>query len=93
MVLKHNIHLIYVPRLLIYQYDLTLLALTPYTPLPLYTPFPLYTTPLLLSSHLGAVYQSNVLWEHLSVEDHLSVFARIRGVPEHRLLTVSRVYV
>ena len=87
MVLKNNIHLIYVPRLLIYQYDLTLLVLTPYIPLPL------YTTPPLLSSHLGAVYQSNVLWEHLSVEDHLSVFARIRGVPEHRLLTVSGVYV
>ena len=34
------------------------------------------------SSHLGIVAQTNSLWDLLSVEDHLYLFARIRGVPE-----------
>jgi len=32
--------------------------------------------------HLGVVTQSNSLWDRLSVEDHLYLFARLRGVPE-----------
>jgi ATP-binding cassette subfamily A (ABC1) protein 3 len=37
---------------------------------------------------LGVVTQNNSLWERLSVEDHLFLFARLRGVPEE---LVSRV--
>ena len=29
---------------------------------------------------LGVVNQKNVLWDHLSCRDHLSLFARLRGV-------------
>lgn len=35
------------------------------------------------STHLGVVTQSNSLWARLSVEDHLLLFARLRGVPEN----------
>jgi len=31
---------------------------------------------------LGVVTQNNSLWDRLSVEDHLFLFARLRGVPE-----------
>jgi ABC-type multidrug transport system ATPase subunit len=31
---------------------------------------------------LGIVTQNNALWDKLSVEDHLYLFARLRGVPE-----------
>jgi ABC-type multidrug transport system ATPase subunit len=34
------------------------------------------------STHLGVVTQNNSLWDLLSVEDHLYLFARLRGVPE-----------
>jgi ATP-binding cassette subfamily A (ABC1) protein 3 len=34
------------------------------------------------ATHLGVVTQNNSLWDRLSVEDHLSLFARLRGVPE-----------
>lgn len=34
------------------------------------------------ATHLGVVTQNNSLWERLSVEDHLFLFARLRGVPE-----------
>lgn len=34
------------------------------------------------ATHLGVVTQNNSLWDRLSVEDHLYLFARIRGVPE-----------
>eukprot|EP00286_Rhodomonas_abbreviata_P007959 CAMPEP_0181335448 /NCGR_PEP_ID=MMETSP1101-20121128/26837_1 /TAXON_ID=46948 /ORGANISM="Rhodomonas abbreviata, Strain Caron Lab Isolate" /LENGTH=1401 /DNA_ID=CAMNT_0023445569 /DNA_START=43 /DNA_END=4248 /DNA_ORIENTATION=+ len=40
------------------------------------------------STHLGVVTQNNSLWDRLSVEDHLFLFARLRGVPED---LVSRV--
>jgi ABC-type multidrug transport system ATPase subunit len=41
------------------------------------------------STHLGVVTQNNSLWELLSVQDHLKLFARLRGVPEdivHRVV-------
>lgn len=34
------------------------------------------------STHLGVVTQNNSLWDLLSVQDHLKLFARLRGVPE-----------
>ncbi len=34
------------------------------------------------ATHLGVVTQNNSLWDKLSVEDHLYLFARLRGVPE-----------
>ena len=34
------------------------------------------------STNLGVVTQTNSLWDLLSVEDHLFLFARLRGVPE-----------
>lgn len=34
------------------------------------------------ASHLGVVTQNNSLWDRLSVESHLKLFARLRGVPE-----------
>ena len=34
------------------------------------------------STHMGVVTQNNSLWDRLSVEDHLYLFARLRGVPE-----------
>lgn len=34
------------------------------------------------ATHLGVVTQNNSLWEKLSVEDHLYLFARLRGIPE-----------
>jgi len=34
------------------------------------------------SKHLGVVTQNNSLWDRLSVEDHLYLFAKLRGVPE-----------
>jgi len=33
------------------------------------------------SKHLGVVTQVNSLWDRLTVEDHLYLFARVRGVP------------
>ncbi len=36
----------------------------------------------LAATHLGVVTQTNSLWDKLSVEDHLYLFARIRGVDE-----------
>ncbi|CAE7418968.1 Abca3 [Symbiodinium microadriaticum] len=33
-------------------------------------------------THLGVVTQNNSLWDLLSVQDHLKLFARLRGVPE-----------
>jgi ATP-binding cassette subfamily A (ABC1) protein 3 len=32
--------------------------------------------------HMGVVPQNNALWDLLSVESHLYLFARLRGVPE-----------
>eukprot|EP01038_Epipyxis_sp_PR26KG_P007819 gene7819-10621_t len=37
------------------------------------------------STHLGVVTQNNSLWDLLSVEDHLFLFARLRGVPENKV--------
>ena len=37
------------------------------------------------STHLGVVTQTNSLWDKLSVEDHLYLFARIRGVDEQHV--------
>mmetsp|Transcript_26129 Transcript_26129/g.35915 ORF Transcript_26129/g.35915 Transcript_26129/m.35915 type:complete len:1375 (+) Transcript_26129:1-4125(+) len=34
------------------------------------------------ATHLGVVTQNNSLWDKLSVESHLLLFARLRGVPE-----------
>jgi ABC-type multidrug transport system ATPase subunit len=34
------------------------------------------------ATHLGVVTQNNALWDRLSVEAHLKLFARLRGVPE-----------
>jgi ATP-binding cassette subfamily A (ABC1) protein 3 len=34
------------------------------------------------ATHLGVVTQNNSLWDRLSVESHLKLFARLRGVPE-----------
>ena len=34
------------------------------------------------ATHLGVVTQNNSLWDRLSVEAHLFLFARLRGVPE-----------
>lgn len=34
------------------------------------------------ASHMGVVTQNNSLWDRLSVEAHLKLFARLRGVPE-----------
>lgn len=34
------------------------------------------------ATHLGVVTQNNSLWDKLSVESHLYLFARLRGVPE-----------
>ncbi len=34
------------------------------------------------AAHLGVVTQNNSLWARLSVQDHLYLFARLRGVPE-----------
>ncbi len=34
------------------------------------------------ATNLGVVTQSNSLWDRLSVQDHLFLFARLRGVPE-----------
>ena len=35
--------------------------------------------------HVGVVTQNNSLWDLLSVEDHLYLFARLRGVPEGKV--------
>jgi ABC-type multidrug transport system ATPase subunit len=35
----------------------------------------------LAANHLGVVTQNNSLWDLLTVEDHLYLFARLRGVP------------
>lgn len=35
-----------------------------------------------VARHLGVVTQQNALWDKLSVENHLFLFARLRGVPE-----------
>ena len=40
------------------------------------------------AKHVGVVTQNNSLWELLSVEDHLYLFARLRGVPEDVVTTV-----
>jgi ABC-type multidrug transport system fused ATPase/permease subunit len=40
------------------------------------------------SRHLGVVTQNNALWDKLSVEDHLYLFARLRGVPEDQVTQV-----
>lgn len=40
------------------------------------------------STHLGVVTQTNSLWDLLSVEDHLYLFARLRGVPEDLVKTI-----
>jgi len=40
------------------------------------------------SSHLGVVTQDNSLWDLLSVEDHLALFGRLRGVPEDKVKNV-----
>ena len=42
------------------------------------------------SKHLGVVTQHNTLWPYLSVEDHLRLFARLRGVAQARLETVVK---
>jgi ABC-type multidrug transport system ATPase subunit len=34
------------------------------------------------ATNLGVVTQNNSLWDRLSVQDHLYLFARLRGVPE-----------
>jgi ABC-type multidrug transport system ATPase subunit len=34
------------------------------------------------ATHMGVVTQNNSLWDRLSVQDHLYLFARLRGVPE-----------
>ena len=39
----------------------------------------MWTTPVTML--LGVVAQANTLWDKLSCEDHLKLFARIRGVP------------
>lgn len=41
------------------------------------------------SRHLGVVTQNNSLWDLLSVEDHLFLFARLRGVPENSVKQVG----
>lgn len=35
-----------------------------------------------VATNLGVVTQNNALWDRLSVENHLTLFARLRGVPE-----------
>lgn len=42
----------------------------------------------LASSHLGVVTQNNSLWDRLSVESHLFLFARLRGVPEDQVAQI-----
>lgn len=38
-----------------------------------------------VATNLGVVTQNNSLWDRLSVENHLYLFARLRGVPEEKL--------
>jgi ATP-binding cassette subfamily A (ABC1) protein 3 len=40
------------------------------------------------STHLGVVTQNNSLWDRLSVEAHLKLFARLRGVREDQVYKV-----
>jgi ABC-type multidrug transport system ATPase subunit len=40
------------------------------------------------ATHLGVVTQNNSLWDRLSVEAHLKLFARLRGVPEDQVYKV-----
>jgi ATP-binding cassette, subfamily A (ABC1), member 3 len=40
------------------------------------------------ATHLGVVTQDNSLWDLISVEDHLKLFARLRGVPESEITNV-----
>jgi len=40
------------------------------------------------ATHLGVVTQNNSLWDRLSVEAHLQLFARLRGVPEDMVYQV-----
>jgi ATP-binding cassette subfamily A (ABC1) protein 3 len=40
------------------------------------------------ATHLGVVTQNNSLWDRLSVESHLYLFARLRGVPEDQVKRV-----
>jgi ATP-binding cassette subfamily A (ABC1) protein 3 len=40
------------------------------------------------STHIGVVTQNNSLWDRLSVESHLKLFARLRGVPEDLVMEV-----
>jgi ATP-binding cassette subfamily A (ABC1) protein 3 len=42
----------------------------------------------LAATHLGVVTQNNSLWDRLSVESHLKLFARLRGVPEDKVARV-----
>jgi ABC-type multidrug transport system ATPase subunit len=37
------------------------------------------------ATHLGVVTQHNTLWDNLSCIEHLRLFARIRGVPAHKV--------
>lgn len=41
-----------------------------------------------VAPNLGVVTQTNALWDRLSVENHLFLFARLRGVPEDRVRMV-----
>jgi ABC-type lipoprotein export system ATPase subunit len=41
-----------------------------------------------VATNLGVVTQNNALWDRLSVENHLYLFARLRGVPEKEVKTV-----
>ena len=38
-----------------------------------------------MATNLGVVTQNNSLWDRLSVESHLYLFARLRGVPEDKV--------
>jgi ABC-type multidrug transport system ATPase subunit len=40
------------------------------------------------ATNLGVVTQTNSLWDRLSVQDHLFLFARLRGVPEDKVKQV-----
>jgi ABC-type multidrug transport system ATPase subunit len=41
-----------------------------------------------VATNLGVVTQNNSLWDRLSVESHLYLFARLRGVPENMVKQV-----
>lgn len=45
------------------------------------------------AQQLGVVYQTNALWENLTVHEHLKLMAQLRGVHESRLVELTQLVI